>query len=345
MFDKEDIMKVIKEVQYPGYSRDIVSFGIVKDVNVSNNSIAVALVSTSKDSSIADQIKQRVVERLSSAFPLASIDVQAEVKEAQPQTQKKEKPNYLSTIKYKIAVASGKGGVGKSTVAVNLAIAMAKQGLKVGLLDADIYGPSIPLMLGIKDKPVYDGKKVHPIEKYGLHLMSLGLLIDNKDAVIWRGAMVTRALQQLMADVAWPELDVVFFDMPPGTGDAQLTISQSVALDGAVIVSTPQDVALIDAIKGVNMFRKVNVPILGIIENMSYFVCPKCNERSEIFSYGGVRKECDTLRTELLGEIPIDLDIRLGGDNGIPIVFDKPDEIQSQIFQSIAQKIKSQLIN
>jgi ATP-binding protein involved in chromosome partitioning len=186
---------------------------------------------------------------------------------------------------------------------------------------------------------------MHPIQQFGLHVMSLGFLIDNNEAVIWRGPLVARALQQLMTDVAWPKLDVVIFDMPPGTGDAQLTLSQSVNLDGAVIISTPQDVALIDAIKGVQMFRRVHVPILGIIENMSYFKCPKCGEKTEIFSHGGVKKECDKLGTELLGEIPIDPGIRKGGDKGVPIVYDDPEGSQAKVFRDIASKIKKQLLN
>ena len=247
-------------------------------------------------------------------------------------------------MKYKIAVASGKGGVGKSTVSVNLAVSLAQLGFKVGLLDADIYGPSIPLMLGVKNKPEYDGKKLSPIQQYGVNLMSLGFLMDGDDAVIWRGPLVTRAIQQLMQDVNWGELDFMIFDMPPGTGDAQLTLSQSITLDGAVIVSTPQDVALIDAVKGVNMFKKVNVPILGVVENMSYFACPHCGERTDIFATGGVERECKRLNVNLLGEIPLDVEIRVGGDTGKPVVADKPDNPQSKIFLDIAEKVSKSVI-
>jgi len=223
-------------------------------------------------------------------------------------------------------------------------VALAKEGLSVGLLDADIYGPSIPLMLGVTEQqPLFDGQRLIPIEKYGIKLMSLGFLVDSKDAVIWRGAMVTKALQQLMSDVKWDGVDVILFDMPPGTGDAQLTLSQSVALDGAIIVSTPQDVALADAVKGVQMFRKVNVPIYGIVENMSYFICSNCGSRHEIFDHGGVERACKNMGTELLGEIPLDGEIRIGGDTGVPVVTNKDGSPNAVAFTELAKKIKNKL--
>lgn len=345
MINKDDVLNALREVNYPGFSRDIVSFGIVHSIDVSASNISVKLVVKTNDDSICQQLEKQVTAFLSNKFDGFTIQAQAE-QQTPPKFQAQEenkKDQYLSSAKFKIAVASGKGGVGKSTVAVNLAVALAKIGLKVGLLDADIYGPSIPLMLGVKEQPYYDGKKLHPIEKFGVQLMSLGFLVDNNEAVIWRGALVHRALQQLMTDVKWPELDVILFDMPPGTGDAQLTLSQSVALDGAIIVSTPQNVALLDAVKGVNMFRKVNVPILGIVENMSYFVCPQCGERTDIFSYGGAKRECERLNTKLLGEIPIDAEIRIGGDEGKPIVSKNPDSPQSKAFMNLASNVKKQL--
>src|SRR4051794_32653813 len=239
-----------------------------------------------------------------------------------------------------IAVASGKGGVGKSTVAVNLALGMKANGLRVGVLDADIYGPSVPRMLGISGKPsMADKNALRPMQKYGLKCMSIGFLVPEDTPTIWRGPMVMSALQQMLRDVEGGELDAMIVDMPPGTGDAQLTMAQQVALAGAVIVSTPQDIALIDARKGLNMFRKVDVPVLGIVENMRYFLCPHCGGRSEIFSHGGARREAERLGTEFLGEVPLDLQIRETSDGGVPITVAQPDSPYAQTFRDIAAKV------
>jgi ATP-binding protein involved in chromosome partitioning len=341
---KQEIIDQLKEINYPGFTRDIVSFGVIGDVVVAESSIEVLINLKSQDPKISEQIQKDVTAHLQENNPGYGINVHVNVQKAGQTHTGPQQMSFLQNVKYKIAVASGKGGVGKSTVAVNLAVALAKQGLSVGLLDADIYGPSIPLMLGVNEQPMFDGQKLFPIEKYGVKLMSLGFLVDTNDPVIWRGALVTRALQQLMTDVKWGDLDVMVFDMPPGTGDAQLTLSQSVALDGAVIVSTPQDVALADAVKGVQMFRKVNVPILGIVENMSYFICPHCGGRSEIFDHGGVKRECERLGTDILGEIPLDAEIRVGGDKGIPVVEEGIDKPQAIAFMDAAKKIKEKLL-
>ena len=246
----------------------------------------------------------------------------------------------LPGVKSIIAVASGKGGVGKSTTSANLALAMAANGLKVGLLDADIYGPSMPRMLGITGKPSSpDGKHMEPMENYGIKVMSIGFLVAEDTPMIWRGPMVMSALQQMMRDVNWGQLDVLVVDMPPGTGDAQLTMSQAVPLAGAVIVSTPQDIALLDARKGLNMFRRVDVPVLGIIENMSYFCCPNCGHRSDIFSHGGARKEADALGMEFLGEVPLKIEIRETSDQGQPIVVSQPDSEHAKAYRAMARRI------
>jgi ATP-binding protein involved in chromosome partitioning len=247
-------------------------------------------------------------------------------------------------VKHIIAVASGKGGVGKSTTAVNLALGLAANGLATGLLDADIYGPSMPRMLGVTEKPESaDGKMLKPIEKYGLKTMSIGYIVNEDTPMIWRGPMVSSALEQMLRDVEWGGLDVLVVDMPPGTGDAQLTLAQRVALAGAVIVSTPQDIALVDARKGLNMFRKVAVPVLGIVENMSYFLCPHCGERSEIFGHGGAREEAEKLGVPFLGEVPLHLDIRTTSDSGHPIVVSKPDSTHAQIYRNVAGRVWKQL--
>ncbi len=247
-------------------------------------------------------------------------------------------------VKHIIAVASGKGGVGKSTTAVNLALGLAANGVSTGLLDADIYGPSMPRMLAVTEKPEsLDGKLLKPIERYGLRTMSIGYIVNEDTPMIWRGPMVSSALEQMLRDVKWGELDVLVVDMPPGTGDAQLTLAQRVALAGAVIVSTPQDIALVDARKGLSMFRKVAVPVLGIVENMSYFLCPKCGERAEIFGHGGAREEAEKLGVPFLGEVPLHLDIRTTSDSGHPIVVAQPDSAHAQVYRNIAGRVWKQL--
>ena len=243
-----------------------------------------------------------------------------------------------------IAIASGKGGVGKSTFAVNLAVALKLIGLKVGLLDADIYGPSIPRMMGISKKPIMnENKKLIPLENYGIKLMSIGFILDSEAPTIWRGPMVMKALEQMFNGVEWGELDYLIIDLPPGTGDAQLTLAQSSKLSGSIVISTPQDVALTDARKGINMFKKVNVDILGIVENMSYFICDNCNQKHYIFSKDGVKKEAQESKIPFLGEIPIDTNLRIQSDNGIPALIDNPDGEISKKFISIAKNLKRSL--
>jgi ATP-binding protein involved in chromosome partitioning len=263
--------------------------------------------------------------------------------ESTPGQHEQPKPNLLPDVKHIVAVSSGKGGVGKSTVAANLAVALAASGAKVGLIDADIYGPNIPMMLGVRKPPEQQDGKLLPAESYGVKLISMGFFVPEETAIVWRGPMVHTAIQQFFRDVIWGELDYLLIDLPPGTGDAQLSISQLVSLAGVVTVTTPQEVALHDVRKGMTMFQKVNVPLLGIIENMSYYVCGHCGDRAEIFSHGGGQRAAEKLGVPFLGAIPIDPAIRAGGDEGMPIVAANPDSPQAKTFRDIAAKIAEAL--
>ena len=255
-----------------------------------------------------------------------------------------EGPTGVPGVKAIIAVASGKGGVGKSTTAINLALALRDLGLKVGVLDADIYGPSLPKLLAIRERPqTIGGTRLKPISRYGLSVMSIGFLIEEETPMIWRGPMVMSALTQMLREVEWGELDVMVVDMPPGTGDAQLTMAQQVPLAGAVIVSTPQDLALIDARRGIAMFQRVDVPVLGIVENMSYFLCPQCGTRSDIFGHGGARNEAERLKVPFLGEVPLDMTIRETSDSGLPVVATQPDGPHAKVYRAVAQNVRDQL--
>jgi ATP-binding protein involved in chromosome partitioning len=259
---------------------------------------------------------------------------------ASPMSKQSEIPGVAAVI----AVASGKGGVGKSTTALNLALGLRDLGLRVGLLDADIYGPSVPRLTGIHEKPkLNDDRKMIPIERFGLSIMSIGFLVEEETAMIWRGPMVMSAITQMLRDVAWGTLDILVVDMPPGTGDAQLTLAQNVPLKGAVIISTPQDLSLIDARRGLAMFKKVNVPVLGIVENMSYFQCPHCGTRSDIFGHGGARHEAERLGVPFLGEIPLHMSIRTTSDSGNPVVASEPDGPHAAIYREIGAKVREQL--
>lgn len=288
----------------------------------------------------AAEARLRRLPDVTSAFVVLTSETPV-VKPAPPglRLQKAEKPDPLSDVRHVIAVASGKGGVGKSTTTVNLALAMRAQGLSVGILDADIYGPSLPTLLGLHGKPQAQGRKLRPMQAYGLKAMSMGLLVDAETAMVWRGPMIMSAITQMMSDVDWGALDVLLVDMPPGTGDAQLALAQGTRMSGAVIVSTPQDLSLIDARRGISMFRKVDVPILGIIENMSHFICPDCGGSHAIFGQGGAAAEAARLNVPFLGGIPLTMELRAASDAGQPITARDPDGSLGQIYQQIARAV------
>jgi ATP-binding protein involved in chromosome partitioning len=342
------VWEALKGVKYPGMSRDIVSFGFVERVSANNGSVLVDLKMATHNPGAAQQVKEDV-ERAIRALPEVD-DVKIELHVQRPPSREESAQKAISQdarlipeVKYVVAVASGKGGVGKSTVAANLAVSLGQLGHKVGLLDSDIYGPSVPIMFGIQDKPRVHGERIHPFQKYGIKLMSLGFILDTDTPVIWRGPMVMRALEQMLGDVEWGALDYLILDLPPGTGDAQLTLTQRIPMAGAVIVTTPQDVALIDARKGLNMFRKVNVPVIGIVENMSSFVCPHCGETTDIFKKEGGRKTADLLGTAFLGAIPLDPKIVLGGDEGVPIVVSEPRGGHADSFRQVAEAVVAEV--
>lgn len=324
----DDLRKALSQVKYPGFSRDIVSFGLVRECSVEDGTAIVKLQIQTKDSAIPQKIFQDCHSVLD---PLlgdpGKVRIEIEIKDPPSSGETSSGANSLPGVKRIIAVGSGKGGVGKSTVSSNLAIALSKKGLKVGLLDCDLYGPSVPLMLGVPDhQPQADSQdRIIPIEAHGLKLMSMGFLLSDNSPVIVRGPLANRYTQQFLQQVAWGELDVLVLDLPPGTGDIQLTLVQTVSLDGAIIVTTPQEVAMIDARKAVSMFAKVNVPIIGLIENMSYFECD-AGKRYHLFGEGGAQKECDRIKVPLLGQIPLEPIVRERCDGGMPAALLDPSE-------------------
>lgn len=333
-------------VKYPGFSRDIVSFGLVKDIRIDGTDVAVQMVLTTADPAVPQSIKDQSEAALSSIEGVGRVTIRIDI---QAPTQSPATPagaalarTEIEGVRHVIAVASGKGGVGKSTVAANLATALQQTGAKVGLCDCDMYGPSISLMFGSRERPMATEENlIIPIEQYGLKLMSMGFLLDDTSPAILRGPMVTRYTQQFLRQVLWGRLDYLILDLPPGTGDIQLTIVQTVALAGAIVVTTPQEVALIDARKAASMFSKVNVPVLGIIENMSYFVCPSDQKRYDIFGTGGGQREARRLQVPLLGEVPIDIATREAGDRGQPIALAEPDNAVALAFASIASTLRA----
>lgn len=366
---KPQVLEELRRIKGPDLEGNIVDLGLVSEILVKDDRIYFSITVPAQRAEELEPLRQAaesVVAKLPGVAGVTAVltaeatrgpapAANSAAPSAQPQSHAHAQgtgPKPLAPVpgvKSLIAVASGKGGVGKSTTAVNLALGLKAQGLKVGILDADIYGPSQPRLLGLKGQPqVLQGKTLKPMQGHGLKAMSMGFMVDEETPVIWRGPMVVGALNQMLRDVAWGEdgeLDVLVIDMPPGTGDVQLTMAQQVPLSGAVIVSTPQDLALIDARKGLAMFRKVGVPVLGIIENMSYFVCPKCGERSDIFGHGGAEREAERLGVPFLGAIPLDMEIRLRSDRGEPITSTLPDSVHARTFREVAARTLAELRN
>jgi len=347
---EERVLEVLRNVKFPGLSRDIVSFGFVKDLAIGGGNVSFRLEVQTSSPRAAEEIQRDATERLRSLPGVNAVTIRLDVREPGPAPPRgavgvpPADAALLADVRFKIAVASGKGGVGKSTVAANLALALSRLGSTVGLMDSDIYGPSQQMMMGIDEKPfLNEGNQIVPIERFGVRVMSLGFLMDVDQPVIWRGPMVMKAVEQFLQDVSWGKLDFLVVDLPPGTGDAQLTLTQKIHLSGAVIVTTPQDVALIDARKGLAMFQKVNVPVLGIVENMSYFVCRKCGHREEIFKHGGGERTASTLNVPFLGAIPLDPAVAIGGDAGVPIVAAEPESPVTHAFLRIAETIQQRL--
>jgi ATP-binding protein involved in chromosome partitioning len=358
--DPAALRAALHAIADPASGRDIVSAGLVEGIEVRGGLVQVALIASRATAAAMEPVR-REVERLLATTPgvtnVSAVLTSHNPTPAPPPAAPAGKgapgpaahghgaarPKLLPQVRAIVAVASGKGGVGKSTVAVNLAVSLARLDMSVGLLDADIYGPSLPRMLGLSRRPTVDGDRIIPLQAWGLTVMSIGFLVDEEAPMVWRGPMVMGALEQLMGQVNWPELDVMIIDMPPGTGDAQLTMAQRVTLAGAVIVSTPQDIALIDARRGVRMFEQTRVPILGLVENMSFFHCPACGARAEIFGHGGARAEAKRLGVDFLGEVPLLLDIRTNADAGTPIAASAPDGDAARAYAAIAGKLQAKL--
>ncbi len=344
---QDDVLSVLKRIAAPDGRGNVVSAGLVSDIAIDGGTVMFALTATPQHMKTMEVLRG-AVEKAVLGIPgvsraIVALTAERSAKQEQPAAQQPaQRGTGVPGIRYLIAVASGKGGVGKSTTAVNLALGLQSIGLKVAVLDADVYGPSIPKLFGLTGKPEPSdaaGKKMKPLNGYGVEVMSVGFLVPEDTPMIWRGPMVMSALTQLLRETEWSPADVMVIDMPPGTGDVQLTLAQQTPLAGAVIVSTPQDLALIDARKGLNMFAKVNVPVIGIVENMSYFVCTKCGERHEIFGHGGAKEEAIRIGVPFLGEIPLDKEVRMRSDSGEPVVATQPEGLHAALYRDVARQV------
>jgi ATP-binding protein involved in chromosome partitioning len=336
----ETVLEALKNVTYPGFSKDIVTFGFVKDIIIDGTTVSLNVdITSSADEVKLQLIKDIEVELTKAGFGDITVNI-IQPKAPKQMSNSMSGKNIAPQVKNFVMVSSGKGGVGKSTTSVNIAIAMAMQGKKVGLLDADIYGPNIPRMMGVnKQKPEITGNKVLPLKAYGVEIMSMGSLMEDGQSLIWRGSMIMKAIEQFLRDILWSELDVLVIDMPPGTGDAQLTLAQSVPVTAGITVTTPQEVSLDDSRRSLDMFQKLHIPTAGIIENMSGFICPSCSEESDIFGMGTTAPVAIEYDTELIARIPIEPAIRVGGDTGMPITYHKPDSETAKRYQEAASTL------
>lgn len=339
---EKEILKALGKVMDPELGKDLVTLNMIRDVLVQGGKVSFKLMLTTMACPLKKELEANAINAVK-AMP-GVTDVKIETGAEVPKSKGLPNKTPIPGVKNTIAVASGKGGVGKSTVAVNLALALAKTGAKVGILDADVFGPSLPTMMGLHEPlNATPQERLVPLEKWGMKLVSVGFMLDEETPLIWRGPLVMQLVKQFLTGVEWGELDYLVIDLPPGTGDAQLTLVQTIPLTGAVIVTTPQDVALIDARRAIKMFQEVKVPVMGIIENMSFFACPHCGKKSEIFSHGGGEKTSERYHVPFLGKIPIDIAIREGGDSGVPIVESSPESVHSQAFVKIAQSVASRI--
>jgi len=336
--NEQEVLEALKRVEDPDLHRDIVSLGFVQDIDVRNSSVSLRIVLTTPACPVKNELKAQAEEIIRGLPGVTDVEVKMDAEVRSNQAGGSAQP--VEGVRNIIAIASNKGGVGKTTVSVNLAVALAKQGARVGLLDADVTGPNVPIMMGFEAGFMAEGERgLTTVEKYGVRLVSLGFVLPRLSPVAWRGPMVGTAVRQLLHDIKWGELDYLIIDLPPGTSDASMSMAQEAPISGVVIVSTPADVAWEDAGKAVAMFDKLNIPVFGVIENMSYFICPHCDERTEVFGYGGGRKAAEELGLEFLGEIPLDRDTREGADKGIPITESEPESPQAQAFLQVAKQV------
>ena len=340
--DREAVLTALRVVMDPDLRKDIVSLGFIKDLQIDGGGVAFAIELTTPACPVKEQLREQAMAAVKALAGVTAVNVRmtANVQSASmPETGRQPLPG----VKNVIAVGAGKGGVGKTTVSVNLALALAKFGSRVGILDGDIYGPNVPIMMGLNTQLATDGKQIVPAEAYGVQVVSIGFLTSDDAPIIWRGPMLHGAIQQFFKEVAWKDLDYLIVDMPPGTGDVALSLSQTVPVVGAVVVTTPQQVSLADSRRAVRMYQKLNIPTLGMVENMSYYACPNCHHEADIFGHGGGEQLAQTMEVPFLGRLPIYQPIREGGDTGVPIVFAEPESVAGRAFMSLAERVAAQV--